>query len=73
MPYTGLPLTMKEKVRLANLFHPGKIITTVIIITVLKKKERLLSNIIGSLTSVLELINSHFKTGCCFSTVNENM
>ena len=71
MPYIGIPLTMKEKVRLANPFHsliridgkriyPGKIIITVIIIAILKKKERILSNIIGSLTSVAELIN--FKT-----------
>ena len=51
-------------------FYPGKIIITVMIITIMKNKIK--TNIIGSLTSVAELINFHFKTGCFFSTVNEN-
>ena len=51
-------------------FYPGKIIIIVIIITIMKKKIE--TNIIDSLTSVAELINSHFQTGCFFSPLNED-
>ena len=88
MPYTGIPLTLEKKasgeesevsqpVSLTYLnrwkaFYQGKIIITVIIITIMKKKRETIVKYqwysdLGGIT-----FNSHFKTGRCLSTVNKN-
>ena len=53
-------------------FYPGKIIITIRILTIMKKKRHIIVKYqwyfdLGGIN-----FNSHFKKGCCLSTVNEN-